>query len=396
MIPWWVYLGEVYDKRWMDIGRKYYQWLAKHEKHFNNKRSLAKIGVIWSQKLNEFYQAPGNVPGGYGGQPVDPNSRGNPTDYLQGMYYALLEGRFSFDLIHEDDLRPETLKNYTALIMPNIALLSNEQADNIRHYVQSGGSLLATFETGIYDEWGKLRNDFALADIFDIQLKPGYNKPEGQIFYASINSNHEITKNFGDTDRLPGGEYYVPINASGKHALTIVPPYPNGIPEMVYAHQRKELDYPGQKSNDPALVIREKGNSRLVYFPTDIDKNIWTRSSADLSKLIQQAVSWMVNGERGVTVEGEGNIELFAWETEPGIALHILNYNNPNMTRAAIRQFYPIGAQKVSMELPAGTKISRAALIRSEASLPFKQTGNTVEFTIPSVTDFEVAVLYKI
>lgn len=396
MIPWWVYLGgEVYDKRWMEIGRKYYQWLAKHEKHYFNKRSLSRIAVVFSQKLNELYDAPGNVAGGYGGQPVDPNSKGNPTDYLQGMYYALLEGRFAFDLIHEDDLKHETLQNYSTLIMPNIALLSNEQAENVKAFVSQGGSLLATFETGIYDEWGEQRNDFALSDVFDVNLESGYKKPLGQIFYASINTNHEILNNFGDTERLPGGEYYVPVNASGKHSLTIVPSYPNGIPEMVYAHQRKELDYPGQKSNEPAMIIREKGRSRLVYFPTDIDKNIWTRSSADLSKLIQQAVTWVTRGQSGVTVEGEGNIEIFAWETEPGFALHILNYNNPNMTRASIRQFFPIGEQKVKIELPEGITISRAGLIRSETPLEFKQTGKVIEFTIPSIEDFEVAVLYK-
>ena len=396
MIPWWVFLGsELPDRRWLETGRKYYQWLKQHEAHFYNKRSLSRLGVVFSQKLNELYNAPGPVPGGYGGEPQNPNAKGNPTDYLQGMYYALLEGRFAFDLIHEDDLKPETLKNYTGIILPNISLLSNEQALNIKNYVASGGSVLATFETGLYDEWGKLRNDFALADVFDVHLKSGYKKPKGQIFYASIDSTHDIVKNFGDTSRLPGGEYHVPVSAPGKHILTIVPPYPNGIPELVYAHPRKELDYPGQKSDEPAIVIREKDNSRLVYFPTDIDKNVWTRGSADLSNLLQQSVKWMMNGKSGLTVEGEGNIEIFAWETEPGFALHILNYNNPNMTRPSIRKFYPIGEQKVRMELPRGVKISKASLLRAGTPLPFKQSENTVEFVISTVVDFEVAALYK-
>jgi hypothetical protein len=255
--------------------------------------------------------------------------------------------------------------------------------------------LLATFETGLYDEWGTARKEFALADIFDIKLKPGYKGPTGQIFYASIESDHEIINEFKGIERLAGGEFFIPISAPGKHILNIVPPFPNGIPEMVYPYPRAELDSSNQEKNNPAIVIREKANSRLVYFPTDIDKNVWSRGSMDLSRLLQQAIRWMLNGKENVTVLGDGYIEVFAWETEPGFALHILNYNNPNMTRPSIRKFYAIGEQKVRMELPAGVTIAKAVLLRAGTSLAIKQANNIVEFVIPSIEDFEVAALYK-
>jgi hypothetical protein len=163
---------------------------------------------------------------------------------------------------------------------------------------------------------------------------------------------------------------------------------------MVYAHKRVELDYPGQHSDEPALVIRQKDSSRRVYFPTDIDRNIWTQGSVDLSRLLQKSVQWMLNGRLPLRVEGEGMIEIFAWETAAGYALHILNYNNPNMTRASVRRHYPIGEQKVRMELPMGVTINRAALLRAETQLRVTQTGNVVEFVIPAIEDFEIAALY--
>ena len=94
-------------------------------------------------------------------------------------------------------------------------------------------------------------------------------------------------------------------------------------------------------------------------------------------------------------VEGEGLIEIFAWETRPGFAVHILNYNNPNMTRTEIRQHYPLGPQKVRMKLPEGVKINRGELLRAETTLPLKQSGHIVEFVILSIKDFEVAALYS-
>jgi beta-galactosidase GanA len=76
------------------------------------------------------------------------------------MYYALIEGRFLFDFVHEDKLAPEDLAKYTALLLPNTALLSDEQCRQLRAYVDGGGSLLATFETSLYDERNRRRADF--------------------------------------------------------------------------------------------------------------------------------------------------------------------------------------------------------------------------------------------
>lgn len=396
MIPWLVWLGsDLPDNRWQAIGRNYYQWLAKNDIHFTNKKSMSKIGVVFSNNVNALYNAPGRVPGGYWGDAVDPNSKGNTTDYLEGIYYALLEGRFVFDFVHDNDLTTEGLKNYNTLILPNIALLSDDQANNLRDFVSNGGSILATFETGLYNERGELRNDFALSDIFEIHLKSGYNKPKGQVFYATIENEHEIINEFGSLEHVPGGEFYIPIEASGKHIMNIKPPFPNGIPEMVYPYPRKELNSNEQDSSNPAIVVREKGNSRLVYFPTDIDKNVWTSGSVDLSKIIQNSVKWITKDKLNIFVEGEGYVEVFAWETEAGFAIHILNYNNPNMTRASIRKFFPIGEQKVRIVIPDFIAIKKAELLRSEKALEINQTGNVVEFVIPSIEDFEVAVLYK-
>jgi hypothetical protein len=87
-------------------------------------------------------------------------------------------------------------------------------------------------------------------------------------------------------------------------------------------------------------------------------------------------------------------VEIFAWETEPGFAVHVLNYTNPNAHHGWFSEFYPIGAQKVRFKLPAGRRVTRVELLRAERDIPFHATSDSVEFTIPSITDYEVAALY--
>jgi hypothetical protein len=102
----------------------------------------------------------------------------------------------------------------------------------------------------------------------------------------------------------------------------------------------------------------------------------------------------VVRGVRPVAIEGEGFLENFAWETPAGYAVHLLNYTNPNLHKGWLRRHYPIGIQKVRMVLPANATVVRVELLRAESRIPFRMEGNTLEFTIPSVTDYEIAAIY--
>ena len=53
-------------------------------------------------------------------------------------------------------------------MLPNVAMLSDRQCRQISDYVQSGGSLMASFETGLYDENLNRRADSGLAPLFGI------------------------------------------------------------------------------------------------------------------------------------------------------------------------------------------------------------------------------------
>ena len=46
------------------------------------------------------------------------------------------------------------------------------------------------------------------------------------------------------------------------------------------------------------------------------------------------------------------------------------------------------------MTLPKGRRVTRVELLRAERQIPFVGGSGTVEFTIPRVVDYEVAVVY--
>jgi hypothetical protein len=377
MVPYYHWIGAENglgnDRRWMEPGRQYFEWTARHDRHFTNRRSIANLGVVMGQRTHLFYTPP----------------RGAAAQqYTDGMYYALLEGRFPFDFVHEDSLAPEDLKKYSALILPNTALLSDKQCRQLRAYADAGGSLLATFETSMYDERNQRRANFGLADVFGIRKAGEVQGTVGNGFYAHIEKRHEILDGFTDTNWLPGAEYRLPVAPVDGPVLTVVPGFVAYPPELSYP--------PQMHTDEPALVLREKGQSRLAWFPGDIERTMWRSGHTDLSRLLRNAIRWVVGGGTPVSIEGDGVIEAFAWETDAGFAVHILNYTNPNMHRGWIRAFYPIGAQEVRMKLPAGTRVTRVELLRAETNVAFRVTGGAVEFTVPKVLDYEVAAIVAV
>lgn len=374
MVPWYHWLGGApKDLRWRGTGQKFFPWIAQHERHFVNRRSIANIGVVFSERDNAFYKPPGGS---------------DPTEFLQGLYYALLETRYPFDFLHEDDLGPETLEKYAALLLPNVALLSDHQCRQLEAYAAGGGSLFATFETGLYDERGKPRADFGLARLFEMNRTAGVQGPKGNSYYARILRQHEILRGFENTAVLPGAEFRVPVEASGAElVLAVLPPYPAFPPEMVYPRV--------EAAAEPAIVLREHGRSRLAYIPGDVDRSFWRSGDPDLSRLMRNVIAWLVRDRAPVSVTGDGMIEVFAWETEPGFALHLLNYTNPNMLRGWFTSTYPVGPQLVRAELPEGIDGGRVDLLRAGTSVPLKRSGRTVEFTVPAVQDYEVAIITR-
>lgn len=289
--------------------------------------------------------------------------------------------------MHEDDLSPETLGKYSGLILPNVAFLSNDQCRQLEAYVGSGGSLLATFETSLYDERGRPRGDFGLGKLFGITKAADRQGSRGfeNSFYARIEQRHEILRGWEQTNWIAGAEWRVPIRAAGKPVMTVVPPYPAYPTEVTYATT--------PHTEEPAIVLRERGSSRLVYLPGDAGRTYWRSGHPDVGGLLQNAVTWMLRGRRPVHVDGEGVAEIFAWETEAGFAVHLLNYNNPNLHRGYLRRHYPIGPQTVRFELPGAASISGVRLLRAGSSVPFQQEGRVVQFIVPRVPDYEVAAL---
>ena len=271
MRPWVVkFCGTLYDQRWVPPVESVYQWHFENQRFVRHTRNMAQVALVWSPQTSS---AIGNA----------------KTEASQlGFYHALVEARIAFEMVNESFLEPENVARFKLLILPDIAALSDPQCDQIRQFVKRGGSVVATFETSLYDEMARKRKDFGLADLFGVGLA---GKTDANIKNSYIHLEHEthhpILHGFDDASRVINTIGRVDVTPTAKFAalpLTRVPSYPDLPMEDVYPRQ--------PTTDTPEVFLREFDNGRVAYFPGDIDRTFWEVLDPDHGRLLANTVRW--------------------------------------------------------------------------------------------------------
>jgi hypothetical protein len=324
----------------------------------------------------------------YGGQRWQERSGGHEL----GVYHALVEARVPFEMVNDQLFDAEHLKPFKLLILPNVAALSEAQCEQLRQFAQGGGSLIATFETSLYDEEGKRRQNFGLADLFGVSFN---DKVEGPMrnSYLRLRSDpgtgrfHPVLAGLEDAYRIVNGIYRLDVKPQSEFPspVTLIPSYPDLPMEHVYPR------VPDPDTRE--LYLREMGSSRIAYVPWDIDRTFWEIMNADHGRLLGNVIRWAINEEPAVQVTGRGVLDITVWRQKQSLTVHLVNLTNPMMMKGPFRELIPIDKQEVRIRLPQNTKVETVRLLVADKTPEYRIADGAVTLTVPSVLDHEVVAL---
>jgi hypothetical protein len=375
--PWFTkFNGKPYDRRWMKPVEDLYNWHYKNERYLRNEANLARVGVVFSQQTAKFY----------GGE----QARAKVEDHISGFYQALIESRIPFEMVHDRKLDAAEVDRFKTLVLPNIAALSTAQCKQLQDYVSRGGSIVATHETSLYDEWGVRRANFGLADLFGAKFE-GEVEQRMQNSYVHLEHPHPLLQGLEDAPRIINGVSRVHTRSSGSQGgskgapLTVVPSYPDLPMEDVYPRVAK--------TDIPAVHIREIGKGRIVYFPWDIDRTFWEVLSSDHLKLLRNAVTWATNEEPPVSATGPGVLDVTVWRQRDSMTVHLVNLTNAMMMKGPVREVIPLSGQRVSVKLPLGVQARAVKLLVSSVEPRAQMTPARVELELPPIGLHEVIAI---
>ena len=366
--------GFLYDKRWLEPVAKIYQSYFKNERYLKNTAPLARVGMLYSEQTERYYGSK--------------SWQQNFSDHEKGMYHALIEDRTPFEMVNDRLMDAERLKPFKLLVLPNIAALSETQCDQLRQFVAGGGSLVASYETSLYDEEGKPRNNFGLADLFGVSYDGAVEGPM-QNSYLRLKSDvatkqfHPVLKGLEDAYRIINGTHRVKVSPkeSFPSPVTLVPTYPDLPMEDVY---------PRVPDTDIREVyLKEIGKARVAYIPWDIDRSFWQILSKDHGKLLGNILRWALHEEPIVEVKGPGVIDVTVWRQQHSMTVHLVNLTNPMMMKGPARELISINAE-VSFALPANTKPAAVHLLMSGKKPAYQIKNGRINLEVQGIMDHEI------
>ncbi len=375
--PWFTkFSGVLYDHRWLATVEDLYSWHHKNERYLRNQAPLARVAVVYSEQTRDFY-----------GKDA---AEARVDDHLKGMYHALVEARVPFEMVNDTRLDGADVDRYKLLVLPNLAALSDAQCRSLATYVDRGGSLLATFETSLYDEAGAPRKDFGLRDVLGVSFD-GQVDRRMQNSYLALDAEarrtHPLLRGLQDAPRIINSVQRVRVRPRGEFPspVTLIPSYPDLPMEHVFPRV--------EKTAERQVYLREQGTSRIVYFPGDLDRTFWEVLAPDHGRLLANAVQWAANEAPPVTVTGPGLFDVTAWRQKDSLTVHLVNLTNAMAMKGPVREFVAVGPMTVTVRLPAGARARGVRLLVAETQPKAEETGGAVTVVVPAVRDHEVVAV---
>ena len=392
--PWWHHVGASQeDLRQFDIAGPINRWHEAHQEFLINRTPIASVGLVWSQRNMDFF------------------GRDHANELIElpwrGWSHALVRARIPYLPVHIDELERQSA-NLSALVLPNLAALSEAQAASVRRFVERGGGLVATGRTSLYDEWGQPRRDFALAELFGAQLvsqasgnsQSSLYEPDRRHSSETLHSylrvksgletntiRRDILSGFEGTEVLPFGGWLGDVVAAqdAEVLLTYVPPFPIYPPETSWMRE--------PRTSIAGLIMNTKtSRGRVAFLPADVDRRFGSDHLPDQGRLLSNLARWAVGGQLPLRITGPGFIDCRYYRQSNRCILHLVNLTAGEAS-APVDELIAVGPLKIEIKVPEYVRERTARLLVAGTKIKGSLHAGTLTLTLQSLFDHEVIVI---
>lgn len=368
-------IGTVHTRNYA-TGRKVYADVEKYEKEVGG-RFCQDVGIYYSYESNIDLKENGRgvVEAAYTFENTWKHVS-SPTAHRNAainLARTLIQHHIPFGALTRKDLG--RLSDRQVICLPNVALMSAEEAEAMRAYVRNGGSILATGKTSLISADGRRQPTFLLADLFGCDYV-GETR-EVVTYCAPSGVRDELFPGFLPT--YPVTLYDTQLKVRTRKGAEVIATLSLPYTDPTESRYSSILtDPPAAPTESPSILINRFGKGQVVYAAGVIES--WEHDSQRqvLVNLVRLLASrpFFVECRAPKSVE----ITLFMQEDRKRYVANVLNYQQelPNI---------PIQGLKLRIRMD-GRKPKGACMLPEHAPLRNTVAPDSVEVEIPVLKDF--------
>lgn len=146
-------------------------------------------------KRQHFGQAPVRQVGVYvSTRTRDWYARNEPARYfqsLQGVHKALVYAHIPWGFVFDNGLTLETIADFPILVVPNAAILSEDEIRIFKSYVAQGGRLVLTGVSGWYDRMGQTAPSTSMESLIGAKMKRVMPTTDNWVGFSNRNESND-------------------------------------------------------------------------------------------------------------------------------------------------------------------------------------------------------------
>lgn len=298
-------------------------------------------------------------------------------DMSKAFTLAMLDERISFDVNPSTEISDEWLGRQKVIALCGASGISDAQAKLLDNWVAGGGGLLATYDTGLYNEKGELRSDGgALRNILGVEMQGEPLESQPECYYRVLIPDPAID-GLGKGKLVAGDPRIVPVEATGG-ARVLADCWNLGT----------------SVSRGPAIIGHEHGRGRTLYVSGSLEEYYAAGRMRSARKLLGGMIRYLGrDAPAPFTLEAPRGVYGVLRRTvyDDRVLFVLANVGFKDADVGWMRQEYlPISNVQIGLLVPEGRKVKSAELIRAKTNLPLTVDGRYARATIPSVHIAEI------
>ncbi|MFC4874208.1 alpha-amylase family protein [Negadavirga shengliensis] len=363
-----------YDTRNAFVESDANHFVKEHEEILAQHAPVAKIGIYYSRSTRLHYR----------NDLVEGDRFG---EAIRGMETVLIENHIPHDFILDEQVNAEKLKKYTLILLPNVQCMSDLEISLIKEYVRKGGKIIATYESSMYDQEGRGREDFGLSEVFGVNYKGEKWNTRRDTYQFIRNKDHPLViDEAGRTQLLHLAGYTLKTRAKPESGTlcVLVPTVHNQPPDKAWV---EELS-----SDFPTIVHNRFGQGESIYFAYQPDVIAQQMGHPDARSLLFRAVLELAGSATMVETNAPSSVHIGLTASLLNKGQYVLSLVNTSGGKRPLRELLPVRDIEVKLDLGKAT-LKKSRVLKSQGELQIRAEGNHVVLEIEKLEDFAAVFL---